>query len=292
MAGESISKLGGAGAAGVDLAEAVGTDPRAAPRVGEWVEPWDVPNPDSCHFYHSYDLPEFGEVTGDWDLRGSIDAYLGNGTLQGKTFLETGTASGFVSMEAEKRGAKVISFDVGAPRRQMQFIPFVQNSHMDSRLRESVAAAVTRVKRSYWLAHRLLGSDAKVYYGDIFSLSERLYPVDVVHVGQILVHLRDPLGALAEAGKLAKERIVIVEGSLPTEEPIARLIAKPDAPKLCRSWWHISVGFYRTYLGILGFEIESIDEAEHYCPVEGEAMLLKTITAVRTQELAPDTSTA
>ena len=107
----------------------------------------------------------------------------------------------------------------------------------------------------------------------------------MVHVGQILVHLRDPLGALAEAGKLAKERIVIVEGFLPTEEPIA-LIAN-DAPKLSRSWWHISIGFYRTFLGILGFEIESIEEAVHECPVENESVPLKTITAVRQIQLNP-----
>src|SRR5258708_10718943 len=43
-------------------------------------------------------------------------------------------------------------------------------------------------------------------------MSEVVPPCDVVIVGQILVHLRDPLGALHQAALAAKETLVIVEG--------------------------------------------------------------------------------
>jgi hypothetical protein len=103
--------------------------------------------------------------------------------------------------------------------------------------------------------------------------------VDVVHVGQILVHLRDPLGVLTQAGRLALKRLVIVEGSMPTEEPIARLLA--HAPE--RSWWHFSVGFYRKFLEVLGFEIEDVQVEHHLCPAKDGWTELRTITAVRVE---------
>jgi 2-polyprenyl-3-methyl-5-hydroxy-6-metoxy-1,4-benzoquinol methylase len=67
-----------------------------------------------CWFYHTMDLPDVGTVTGSWDLRGRFDEYVGHVPLAGKTFLDVGTASGFLSFEAEKRGADVVSFDAAS----------------------------------------------------------------------------------------------------------------------------------------------------------------------------------
>jgi len=41
-----------------------------------------------------------------WDLRGQFEGYTGRVDVRGKRFLEIGAASGFVSFEAEKRGAE------------------------------------------------------------------------------------------------------------------------------------------------------------------------------------------
>lgn len=60
------------------------------------------------------DLPGLGTVShpGSWDLRGRFDEYVGHTRLSGKTLIDVGTASGFLTFEAEKRGAIVTSFDV------------------------------------------------------------------------------------------------------------------------------------------------------------------------------------
>jgi hypothetical protein len=257
-------------------------DPLKRPRAGNWVVPWDVTDPAACYFYHAFDLPGIGEIGGDWDLRGSIDAYLGQSSLEGLTFLDLGTASGFVSFAAERRGARVISYDIGDVRQELQphLLELVRNGDRRDEVLDHVERAVEGMKRSYWLAHRLLGSEAKAYYGNLYRLSELLYPVDVVHVGQILVHLRDPVGALTEAGRLARQRLVIVEGSMPTEEPIARLLANAKM-KGDRSWWHFSIGFYRNLLEIMGFEIEDLQVGHHLCPARDKWVELRTITAVR-----------
>jgi 2-polyprenyl-3-methyl-5-hydroxy-6-metoxy-1,4-benzoquinol methylase len=62
------------------------------------------------------DLPSLGTVNhfGSWDLRGRFDEYTGFVPIAGKTLVDVGSASGFLSFEAEKRGAVVTSFDVAS----------------------------------------------------------------------------------------------------------------------------------------------------------------------------------
>jgi hypothetical protein len=83
------------------------------------------PSIDDCWWYHSIDLPNFGTVEGQWDLRGRFSDYIGGVDLRGHTVLDVGAASGFISMEAEKHGAsKVIGFDAENAS-QYQFMPHV-----------------------------------------------------------------------------------------------------------------------------------------------------------------------
>src|SRR6185295_5902899 len=88
------------------------------------VEPRFVDSVADCFFYHTMDLPEFGVVRGQWDLRGRFDDYVGGVPVAGKSVLDIGTATGFLSFEAERLGAsRVLSFDLGDARQQ-RFIPF------------------------------------------------------------------------------------------------------------------------------------------------------------------------
>jgi hypothetical protein len=59
---------------------------------------------EDCFFYHAMDLPEFGLVPAHWDLRGRFDDYVGGVGVAGKSVLDIGTATGFLSFEAEKLG--------------------------------------------------------------------------------------------------------------------------------------------------------------------------------------------
>jgi 2-polyprenyl-3-methyl-5-hydroxy-6-metoxy-1,4-benzoquinol methylase len=69
----------------------------AAPRFIERLE--------DCFFYHAMELPGFGLIPAHWDLRGRFDDYVGGVEVAGKSILDIGTATGFLSFEAEKRGA-------------------------------------------------------------------------------------------------------------------------------------------------------------------------------------------
>src|SRR4051794_19911111 len=79
--------------------------------------PWAEVRQEDCIFYHSFDLPDGRSIVGDWDMRGKFDEYIGHVSLAGKRVIDFGTASGFLSFEAEKRGADVVSFDADSTGR-------------------------------------------------------------------------------------------------------------------------------------------------------------------------------
>jgi hypothetical protein len=106
-----------------------------------------------------------------------------------------------------------------------------------------------------------LQSRANLVLGDIYSMSESVKQHDVVLVGQILVHLRDPLVALQQAAKVTKDTLIITEGSFESEAPLQVFLGD----KSYYSWWHLSTGLYRTYLNMLGFDVVSVTNGKFLC---------------------------
>src|SRR3954463_8402391 len=119
--------------------------------------PRPVADLDECLFYHVMDLPRSGLVGVGWDLRGNIEAYLGNLDWQGKSVLDLGAASGHLTFEMEKRGANVVSFDM-LDRATCDVVPFVGHPGLAERERERIRLRVEAFKRAYWRAHRELNS--------------------------------------------------------------------------------------------------------------------------------------
>ena len=66
-------------------------------------------NIEDCYFYHTTDIPNYGTVDGEWDLRGNEDNYLGNVNFENKKVLDIGTASGHLCFYMEKMGAEVVA---------------------------------------------------------------------------------------------------------------------------------------------------------------------------------------
>ena len=221
---------------------------------------------EDCFFYHTMELPGFGEVRGHWDLRGRFNEYIGGVSLDGKSVIDIGAATGFLSFAAEKSGAaRVLSFDIDDPRRQT-FLPFKDKLYYQDPERwiKQYGAEIEQWKNAYWLCHRLLDSKAEVYYGNIYDLPRELGQFDVAIVGSVLEHLSDQITALASIARVTKKTIVIVSPLLPTEERIARFEALADHPENDFTWWVYSEGVYREVLKMLGFSIAAITQAEYY----------------------------
>lgn len=221
---------------------------------------------DDCFFYHAIELPGFGLIPAHWDLRGRFEEYVGGIDVAGKSVIDVGTATGFLSFEAEKRGAaRVLSFDQRDGAEQ-KFLPFKDKPYYcdHARWADQYRTEIERWKNAYWLSHRLLGSKAEVFYGDIYNLPTGLGEFDIAIIGSVLEHLSDPVSALGSIARLTKERIIVVTPLLDTDERIARFEGSANQPDSDFTWWTYSVGVYGEVFGMLGFELEKIGRASYY----------------------------
>ena len=246
-------------------------------------EPRHVDKLDDCYFYHTMELPEFGVLRGHWDLRGRFPDYTGGVEVAGKSVLDVGAATGFLSFESERLGAsKVLSFDL-ADARQQAFVPFKNKLyHTDYKSwLHYHNITINKWKNAYWLCHRLLNSKAEVFYGDVYALPAELGMFDVTMAGALLEHLSDPVAALISIARLTRETMVLVTPLIQTEERIARFEPGADRPKDDFTWWTYSVGLYREVLAILGFRIANITYANYFHEFEGRMEERPTIVAVR-----------
>lgn len=215
---------------------------------------------EDCFFYHVCDLPGVGRVGSEWDLRATIDAYLGQVELSGRRVLDVGAASGFVSFEAERRGATVVSFDLSDPG-QYQFVPYWQDEAGPEALRAEWSLHLERLKNAYWFCHRQVGASAQVYYGNVYELPAELGEFDVVLLGTILPHLRDPCRALESAARLSRDAVVVTQGYFSDPRPTMALIpslADPLPQRKRIAWWHMSDTLLASYMAILGFRLEQV----------------------------------
>ena len=278
--------------------------------------PQHVAEAADCDFYHVIDLPGFGLVGGEWDLRGREDSYLGGVSFAGKRVLEMGTASGHLGRYMEGKGAEVVGFDA-SPEGGYDHVPFA-GLDIDS-FRDEIKGHIRRLNNGWWLAHRLLGSKARKVYGNIYAVPEGIGPVDVATFGSILLHLRDPFHALHNALRLTRETAIVTEvdptqppgsglGSTIPEPPAAktpgflqRLVgeeapapvpAHPGTvyflpnqwashPSQSVAWWSYPPAVICQFLGVLGFEDTAV--TEHSQIFKGKETRMYTVVGQRTK---------
>jgi hypothetical protein len=161
-----------------------------------------------CYFYHTMDIPGFGHVDGEWDLREGIDAYLGNVDVRGKRVLEMGTANGFVCFHMERQGADVVAYDL-SEQQDWDVVPYARDD--EAAFRADRKNHIRKLNNAFWLCHRAFKSESKVVYGDVYSVPEDIGVVDVCTFGSILLHLRDPFLALQRALSLTSDTVIVTD---------------------------------------------------------------------------------
>jgi SAM-dependent methyltransferase len=240
-----------------------------------YAEPREVTDPRECFFYHRMEVPGLGLVGGHWDLRKTVDAYLAGHSFKGKRVLDVGSASGFLTFEMERRGAEVVSFDM-APDGQWDVVPLggldleaaYEHKRNDWR-------ALTN---AYWLAHAAVKSKAKVFYGDIYNLPPALGTFDIVFLGSVLLHLRDPFAALYSACRRAADTVIVTDMTFQTAGPQMEFVPTRTGP--ADTWWRLSEECVATMLDVIGFDIVERQHSQHVSTHEDAARTFDFYTLV------------
>jgi O-methyltransferase len=208
---------------------------------------------DDLTWYHATELPNGKVLPGAWDLRGKELDYLGGIELDGKRVLELGPATGYLSFYMESQGADVVSFDVGFDV-SVDTLPF--HGVEDPVEKEIVmTGTIDRNHDAWWYLHRAKGSRAKFVQGNIYAMPPDLGTFDVSFFGAILLHLREPWGALRQAAMRTTEMLVVTEplqdDELPPESNVMRF--SPSADTHLTNWWSIYPGAVLSMMRRLGF---------------------------------------
>jgi tRNA (mo5U34)-methyltransferase len=183
-------------------------------------------------WYHTMDLPGGVTTPGFFDHRGILPKYGFPARLDGKRVLDVGTFDGFFGFELERRGAEVVSLDV----------PDAASLDFPAHLRRTGLTRFQPRHVNFDLAREALGSKVDRRFVSVYDASpEALGTFDLVFIGSVLIHLRDPVGAL-----MALRTVVNDGGEIMICEEIRRWldlvgrktpIAKLQAMSPHLTWW-------------------------------------------------------
>lgn len=203
-------------------------------------------------WYHTIELP--GEVVtpGMVDLR-QVAAKILPGNLTGARVLDIGTFDGFWAFELERRGATVVAIDLDDVS-EVQIPP-----NQRARVEAESAAFGVEMGRGFRLAAGLTGSQVERVVCSVLDLKREAIggPVDLAFMGALLIHLRDPVGALERildvlrpgGGLLQLETVSLRLSLLHPRQPVARL----HTLETSFNWWLPNAATLTGYLRTAGF---------------------------------------
>ncbi len=257
-----------------------------------YAKPRKIINLDECYFYHTMEIPGYGLVEGNWDLRDGVHKYLGAVDFSGKRVLEIGTASGFLCFYMERQGAELIAYDLSEDQ-SWDIVPFAQHNH--KRIILDRKRRIRKQNNAFWLCHRVYNSNAKKVYGSIYSIPKAIGMVDISTFGCVLLHVRDPFLALQNALSLTKETVIITElySRLTVLQNILGKIGQQNIrfiPKYKNcypdsTWWGLNPEIIKQFIGILGFEDTEVKS--HYQKRNGRKTRMYTVVGHRTRGFPP-----
>lgn len=163
-------------------------------------------------WYHTIDLGNGVKTKGVFDHTPIIEKYKLPESFAGKKVLDVATFDGFWAFEFEKRGAeKVIALDLDNSS-QLDWLP---------RLREQASEQDLSFKfgRGFAIAKEKLNSKVERVVSNVYDLNPETFGTfDVVHIGDVLLHLKNPVQALQNVASVCTDYAIISDVYVPELE--------------------------------------------------------------------------
>lgn len=211
---------------------------------------------DTLRWYHTIDVG--GATTKGWfDLRHALEL-MPFPDVRGKRCLDVGTWDGFYAYEMERRGAsEVVALDVP----DLSDVDYPPEVRADPDFDPSRPGSQPR-SAGFQLLHDIIGSSVEWKAGNIYDLAPAAVGrFDVVVVGSLLVHLRDPVRALDAVRSVTGGSLLSADYVHP---PVNLLAARRRPLFELRGashdfqWWLASDAGLRRLLHVGGFEVDEV----------------------------------
>ena len=199
-------------------------------------------------WYHTINLGSGVVTRGMFDHGAILDRYRLPERLDGKRVLDVATFDGFWAFEFEKRGAKeVIALDLEGPM-DLDWPP--------NRLAQATAQEEgLRFGEGFALAKEQLGSSVQRVACNIYDLKPETFGTfDVVHSGDLLLHLNSPIKALQNMARVCTDYALVSDAYFPDldclgSRKVLEYLGGRDGP----SWWRMSLRTLEEMIRDAGF---------------------------------------
>lgn len=204
-------------------------------------------------WYHTMDIAPGVTTPGWFDLRHVVDR-LPWPDVEGKRCLDIGTYDGFFAFEMERRGAaEVVAIDV-----EDHLLWDWPPDYRDSGLPRDPGFSGPPKGAGFRLAHRLKGSRVDWRPINVYNLDPDVHgKFDVVVMGSLLIHLRDPVRALEAVRRVTDGHFLSsdqIELGLTLRRPKVPLYTLNGSGGMCQ-WFNYNAAGHRRFVFAAGFEI-------------------------------------
>jgi tRNA (mo5U34)-methyltransferase len=210
------------------------------------------------NWYHTLDLGDGVKTPGVFDHAPILHLYRFPERLDGLRVLDIATYDGYWAFEFERRGAReVLAMDLEGP------------AHLDWPPRLGGAIPGGQPERfglGFEIARERLGSSVRRVACNVYDLRPETFGTfDVVHAGDLLLHLNSPVRALQNMARVSTGYALVSEPYFPDldcmgSRPLLEYRGGGDIP----TWWKIGLNALKEMVLDAGFSRIEVLNTFHY----------------------------
>lgn len=213
---------------------------------------------DAIKWYHTLDLGDGVFTPGRFDHGPILGLYCLPERMDGLRVLDVATFDGYWAFEFERRGAKeVVALDLDNLS-QIDWSP-------QARREASPEELAMRLGAGFELAHQRLGSKVQRVVCNVYDLTpERYGEFDIVHSGDVLLHLAQPVKALQNMARVCRGYALISDVYFPELDSLGAGAVCEYRGFRDKTWWRMSLAALQQMVLDAGFaRVEVLNKFEY-----------------------------